>query len=282
MGKKRVIVIDEGGAKPAKGGSAAGGKKVAKKSLKDEKGIRVPGLKGGERVVAVTAEPVTTETRKEEEARKKEELPEEEKPKAVRPPKKRGKKYKAAKIKVDRTKAYSLPEAIKLLKETSYSKFDGKAEIHLRVAKKGFQTELELPHFQAKQKKIVIADDKVIRQIEAGKIDFDVLLASPKTMPKLIKFAKVLGPKGLMPNPKKGTVLDKPEEGIKRFNKRSMSIRTEKTTPLIHLVFGEVKQPEKELLANLEAVVKAIGPKNIKKAVVKATMGPAIKVDLET
>ena len=150
MGKKRVITIGEDGVK----------KKVAKKSLKDEKGVRVPGLKGGERVVAVTAEPVKEEAPSAPAAGGAMEGQEEEKkaeePKKIRPPKKRGKKYKAAKTKIDRTKAYSFPEAIQLLKETSYSKFDGKAEIHLKVTKKGFQTELELPHFKAKQKKIVI------------------------------------------------------------------------------------------------------------------------------
>jgi large subunit ribosomal protein L1 len=220
--------------------------------------------------------PATTEEQKEEKARKKA-----KEPKKARPPKKRGKKYKTAKTKIDPGKFYSPQEAVSLLKQTAYSRFDGKAELHLKVSKKGLHAEAELPYFQAKQKRIVIADDKVIKQIEAGKIDFDVLLASPKTMPQLVKFAKILGPKGLMPNPKKGTVIDKPKEAIKRFQKASIDIKTEKNAPLIHLVFGSVKQPEKELKANLETVVAAIGPKNIRKAVVKATMGPGIKVKLD-
>jgi len=272
MGKKRIITVGEGDAK----------KRVAKKSLKEEKGVRVPGLKGGERVVAVTAEPVKEEAPyaeategQGEEKKKAEEL------KKIKPPKVRSKKYKAAKVKIDQAKSYPLSEAIKLLKETSYSKFDGKAEVHLRVTKKGFQTEVELPHFQAKQKKVVVADEAVIKQIEAGKIDFDVLLASPKIMPQLVKFAKILGPKGLMPNPKKGTITDKPEEAIKKFQKASMSIKTEKNTPLIHLVFGSLKQPEKELVANLEKLIQAVSTKNIQKAVVKATMGPAIKLAVD-
>jgi large subunit ribosomal protein L1 len=272
VGKKRIITVGEDNVK----------KGSTKKSLKEEKGVRVPGLKGGERVVAVTAEPVatekpaTTEERKEEKTRKKA-----EEPKKAKQPKERGKKYKAAKTQIDPTKLYSLTEAIKLLKETSYSKFDGKAEAHFKVTKKGFQTEAELPYFQAKQKKVVVADEAVIKQIETGKIDFDVLLASPKTMPQLVKFAKILGPKGLMPNPKNNTITDKPEEAIKKFQKASMSIKTEKDAPLIHLVFGSVKQPEKELSANLETLLKAIGAKNIQKAVIKATMGPAIKVKVD-
>jgi large subunit ribosomal protein L1 len=272
MGKKRIIIVGEE-------------KKTTKKSLKEEKGVRVPGLKGGERVVAVTVEPVKEEASAPAAGGATEGQGEEKKeataPKRVKPPKERGKKYKAAKTQVDPAKLYPLAEAIKLLKETSYSKFDGKAEVHLNLIKKGFQTEAELPHFQAKQKKVVVADETVIEQIEAGKIDFDVLLASPKIMPQLVKFAKILGPKGLMPNPKKGTVLDQPEKAIKSFQKTSLDVKTEKDVPLIHLVFGSVKQPEKELLANLETIIKAISAKNIQKAVIKATMGPAIKVAID-
>ena len=269
MGKKRIIIVGEE-------------KKTTKKSLKEEKGVRVPGLKGGERVVAVTVEPVKEEASfaKATEGQG-EEKKEATAPKRVKPPKARGKKYKAAKTQVDPAKLYPLAEAIKLLKETSYSKFDGRAEVHLNLIKKGFQTETELPHFQAKQKKVVVADEAVIKQIEDGKIDFDVLLASPKIMPQLVKFAKILGPKGLMPNPKKGTVLDQPEKAIKSFQKTSLDVKTEKDVPLIHLVFGSVKQPEKELSANLETLLKAIGLKNIQKAVIKATMGPAIKVAID-
>ncbi len=279
MGKKRIITVSEEQAADKKGGAP---KKATKKSLKEGKKVRVPGLKGGERVVAVTAEPVREEAPaaggategQGEEKKKAEEL------KKVKPPKVRGKKYKAVKTKIDPAKLYPFAEAIKLLKETSYSKFDGKAEVHLRVTKKGFQTEVELPHFQAKQKKVVIADETIIKQIEAGKIDFDVLLASPKMMPQLIKFAKILGPKGLMPNPKKGTVTDKPEEAVKKFQKASMSIRTEKNAPLIHLVFGQVKQPEEELLANLSAIIKTVGAKNIQKATICASMGPSVKIQI--
>jgi large subunit ribosomal protein L1 len=266
MGKKRIITVGEE-AKSAKGG------KEAKRSLKEEKGVRVPGLKGGERVVAVTAEPETAETEKETE-------PQKEIKKKTKPARIRGKSYQAAKAKVDPNKLYPLVEAIGLLKETSYSRFDGKAELHLKVVRKGLEAKTELPYLQAKEKKIAIADEKTIKQIEAGKIDFDILLSSPEMMPKLVKFAKILGPKGLMPNPKNNTLVAKPEQAIKSFQKASFDIRTEKDAPLIHLVFGSVKQPEKELIANLETIIKALGLKNIQKAVIKATMGPAIKVEL--
>lgn len=267
MGKKRIITIGEE--------DKSAEDKKTKKPLKEGKKVRVPGLKGGERVVAVAAEPIIEETPSAKLAEEKKEVKTRKK---VRPAKVRGKKYKTVKTKIEPAKLYSLPEAIKLLKETSYSKFDGKAEIHLRVTKKNLQVEVELPHFQTKPKKVVVVDEKVIKQIETGKIDFDILLASPKTMPQLVKFAKILGPKGLMPNPKNGTITDNPEKAIKRFQKASMNIRTEKNAPLIHLVFGQVKQPEKELIANLEVLIQAVGQKNIQKAVIKATMGPAIKL----
>jgi len=266
VGKKRITIVGE-----------ETKKKESKKSLKEEKGVRVPGLKGGERVVAVSAEPTPEEPSvakamdgKETEAQKK-----------IKPPRVRGKNYQAARAKIDPTKLYPLIEAIQLLKQTSYSRFDGKAELHLKVVRKGLEAKTELPYLQAKEKKIAIADDKIIKQIETGKIDFDILLASPEMMPRLVKFAKILGPKGLMPNPKNNTLIAKPEQAIKSFQKASFDIRTEKGAPLIHLVFGSVKQPEKELIANFEAVIKAIGVKNLQKAVIKATMGPAIKIAID-
>ena len=276
MGKKRITIVGEETKKSAKGGSASGGKE-AKRSLKEEKGVRVPGLKGGERVVAVSAEP----TPEEPSVAKAMEGKETEAQKKIKPPKARGKNYQAARAKIDPTKLYPLTEAIQLLKQTSYSRFDGKAELHLKVVRKGLEAKTELPYLQAKEKKIAIVDDKTIKQIETGKIDFDVLLSSPEMMPKLIKFAKVLGPKGLMPSPKNGTLVANPEQAIKGFQKASFDIRTEKGAPLIHLVFGSVKQPEKELVANLETIIKAISAKNIQKAVIKATMGPAIKVAID-
>ncbi|MFZ5366560.1 MAG: hypothetical protein ACOZBZ_04775 [Patescibacteria group bacterium] len=268
MGKKRVAILGEEG-KP---------KKEHKKSLKEEKGtqrVRVPGLKGGERVVAITAEPVTAETQKQAETQKEAKL------KEVKPPKIRGKKYLAAKVKIDPSKSYPLSEAIRLLKETSFARFDGAAELHLVTGKTGISGDVSLPYFAGKARRIEIANEETLKKIEVGKIDFDILLATPAFMPKLVQFAKLLGPKGLMPNPKNGTITDKPEEAIKRFQKTSVSFKTEQNAPLVHAVFGKISQPEKELEENLKTYLSAVGTKNIKKAVIKGTMGPAVKVAID-
>ena len=267
MGKKRIAVLGET-EKP---------KEKHKKSLKEEKGVRVPGLKGGERVVAVTAEPIPEEKPATQKAQKKTEAQKKVKPKKVR-----GKKYLSAKSKIESIKLYSIPEAIKLLKETSISQFDGSAEVHLVTTKTGFQGEAALPYFQSKTKKVEIANEETLKKIESGKIDFDILISTSAFMPHLLKYAKILGPKGLMPNPKNGTITDKPEDTIKKFQKTEVSFKTEKDAPLVHSVFGKVSQKENELEENLKTYLLAVGTKNIKKAVIKGTMGPGIKLDLTT
>ncbi len=266
MGKKRIAIIGEGEDQKEKN------KEKHKKSLKEEKGIRVPGLKGGERVVAVSAEPIPAEEEEKEKQEKK----------AIPKKKLKGKKYLAAKMKIDPQKFYPIPEAVRLLKETSFSRFDGSAEIHLVVKKIGIQGEAVLPHFKGKRKKIEIASQETLKKIEEGKIDFDILLSTPSFMPNLLKYAKILGPKGLLPNPKNGTISDNPEETAKKFQKDSIPFKTEKNAPLIHSVFGKVSQGEKELEENLKALLKAVETKNIVKATIKATMGPAIKLDIST
>lgn len=255
MGQKRIKVVSKE-SKP-------------KKEESKEKKIRVAGLKGGDQVKVVEAEPVKLP----------EEKPvQEEEKKVKRSPKVRGKKYLAAKTKIDQNKLYPLTEAIKLVKETSITKFVGNLEVHLVVKQTGELGELNLPYFKGKTKKVVVADDQVIEQIKANKIDFDVLLASPKMMPKLIPFARILGPKGLMPNPKNGTLVKDPEKAIKQFSKNTIKVKTERKAPVVHLVLGKLDQPDKELIANVEALIKLFGPGQIKKMVLKATMGPGVKV----
>ena len=97
-------------------------------------------------------------------------------------------------------------------------------------------------------------------------------------MPKLVPFARILGPKGLMPNPKNGTISEKPEEAAKKFGGNSLSVKSEQKAPLVHTVIGKVNQPEKELLENLGVIVSAIGPKNIERAYLAPAMGPSVKL----
>lgn len=241
--------------------------KARDKQGKTEK-VHIAGLKGGQRIKAVEAGPIITE-----ETEKKTEVAE----KKHKAPKVRGKKYQNAKTKIDSTKKYPAAEAIKLVKATSYSAFDGTVELHLVVKKTGLSAQIIFPFPAGKQKRIEVCDEKTLAKLKEGKIDFEVLLATAEMMPKLIPFAKILGPKGLMPNPKNGTLIKSAKEAEK-FSGNTLSLKTEKEAPLIHTVIGKTSQKDAELLANLEAMMAAVGEKQILKAYLKATMGPAVKL----
>lgn len=193
----------------------------------------------------------------------------------------RGKKYKAVKKKIDVLKLYPLTDAVKLVKETSISKFDGKIEAHVTVFDIGNVGEISFPHLETSSKKIVVLNDTILAEIKEGKVNFDILIATPTTMPKLLPFARVLGPKGLMPNPKSGTLTDKPEEAVKRLSVAKTMVKTEKKAPVVHIVVGKVSQPEKELEANIAELIKVIKVPKIKKLALCATMGPCVKVLVE-
>ncbi|MFA6518342.1 MAG: hypothetical protein WCV93_01670 [Candidatus Shapirobacteria bacterium] len=190
----------------------------------------------------------------------------------------RGKKYLAAKKLIDVNKFYPLSEAVELIKKTSLSKFDGKVEAHVTVLEIGNCGEITFPHLETATKKVVIVNDAVLADIKAGKIDFDILIATPITMPKLLPFARTLGPKGLMPNPKNGTLTDKPEDAVKKLGTAKTVIKTEKKSPVVHQIVGKVSQKETELVANIEELIKVIGPVKIKRLSLCATMGPGVKV----
>lgn len=193
----------------------------------------------------------------------------------------RGKKYQEARKKVDPNKVYPLSAAVKLVKETSFSKFDGKVEAHITVFDIGSAGDIVFPHLETSSKKIVILNDTVLAEIKDGKINFDILIATPVTMPKLLPFARLLGPKGLMPNPKSGTLTDKPEEAVKKLSVAKTVLRTEKKAPVIHIVIGQVSQSEKELEANVAELIKIIKAPKIKKLALCATMGPSVKVQIK-
>ena len=194
--------------------------------------------------------------------------------------KKRSQKYLDAAKAVDKNKYYSVSEAVKLVKSTSFSKFEGKVEAHSTIFDVGTVGEIVFPHLETASKKIVVLNDTVLKDIKEGKINFDVLVTSPALMPKLLPFAKLLGPKGLMPNPKNGTLTDKPEEAIKKLSVAKTVIKTEKKAPVLHLVVGKITQPEAEIEANIKELIKTIGVSKIKKLTICATMGPGIKINL--
>ena len=237
----------------------------------DEK-VHLSGLKGGQRVKMVEVEePIAAEAAEGELAKKGGR-------KTVE--KIRGKKYVESKKKFDNVKVHPVAEAIKLVKETSYSKFDGTVELHMIVKKAGISAQVAFPHQAGKTKKVEVATDATIEKLKNGKIDFDILVATPAMMPKLVPFARLLGPKGLMPNPKNGTLVPDTKKA-QGFSTGIITLKTEKEAPLIHTVIGKVSQDPKELAENLEAIYKALGGgKQIEKAYVKATMGPSVKVKI--
>ncbi|MFA6250032.1 MAG: hypothetical protein WC686_00820 [Candidatus Shapirobacteria bacterium] len=156
----------------------------------------------------------------------------------------------------------------------------GKVEAHLTVFDIGNVGEISFPHLQTAAKKIVVLNDTILAEIKEGKLDFDILIATPVTMPRLLPFARTLGPKGLMPNPKNGTLTDKPEEAIKRLSAARQMVTTEKKAPVIHIVVGQLSQPEPELEANIAELIKVVKPTKIKKLAICATMGPSIKIEI--
>ncbi len=192
----------------------------------------------------------------------------------------RGKKYQAVKKLVDVNQYYPLKKAIDLVKKVSLSKFNGKVEAHLTVLDIGNLGEISFPHLETASKKIAIVNDALLKEIKAGKIDFDILIATPATMPKLLPFAKTLGPKGLMPNPKNGTLTSDPESAQKKLAIAKTQIKTEKKAPVAHLVVGQVSQPASELEANIKELISVIGLNKIKKLALCPTMGPSVKVEI--
>lgn len=226
------------------------------------------------------------------------ESPKEEKP--VVETKKDKKEYKKVTVKrhksasyqkvvavLDKSKAYKLAEALPLLEKMKRAKFDETVELHINTIEKGVSGNLTLPHGTGKTTKVIIANatadpkavDELIKTIESGKIDFDVLIATPDTMPKLAKVARILGPRGLMPNPKNGTVTPKPDDIAKKFEGGQFTFKTEAKFPIIHLTVGKISFGDEKLSDNIRTAVKAVKTKNIKSVTLKSTMSPGIKIE---
>lgn len=265
MGKTKTAIVSNIPDK-AKTSEEEYREKREKQKKESEEKIHISGLKGGQRVKIVSSEEPKVDTVTPTEVLTK------------RQEKVRSKKYVNSKSKIEVGKNYKVSDAVKLVKDTSYSKFDGTVEMHLVLKKVGASAQVTLPFFKAKEKKIEIASDKTIDKLKAGKIDFDILLALPDMMPKLVPFAKVLGPKGLMPNPKNGTLIKSKAEAEK-FSGNSLQLKTEKDAPLIHTVVGKVSQKDEELVKNIETILNAFeGSKQIVRAFIKSTMSPSVKL----
>lgn len=226
----------------------------------------------------------------------------------------KGKKFLEASKKVDRSKSYAKEEAVKLVKETSVSKFDGTVEIainlnvDLKKSDQQIRGTIILPNGSGKSKRILVVakgdnakkakeagadfvgDTDILEKIEKENwLDFDVMVATPEMMPSLGKLGKILGPRGLMPNPKIGTVTNDVEKVVFEIKKGRVEFKTD-TFGNVHSVLGKVSLDEKKLLENLEAFVENIvktKPNSVKGTYIKnisisSTMGPGIKIDLNS
>ena len=224
---------------------------------------------------------------------------------------KRGKKYNEALGKIEKGKTYTKEEAIKLVKETNYTSFDASVEVAMRLnldtkkADQQLRGALVLPNGTGQTKKVLViakgeaakaaldagadyvGDNDMLEKIQKENwFDFDVMIATPDMMPALGKIGRILGPKGLMPNPKTGTVTLDTAKAVEEVKKGRVEYRTD-SYGNVHALIGKVSFGEKELLENLEAFVSLIvksKPSVVKGTYVKnisvsSTMGPGIKID---
>ena len=226
---------------------------------------------------------------------------------------KHGKKYTAALAKVDIDKVYSAHEAVALAKETSFTKFDSTIEVHMRTTLDSRQADQQLrdvvvlPHGLGKTVRVLVFatgegavaaraagadlvadDDETMKKIEGGALDFDVAIATPDAMGKVGRLGRVLGPRGLMPNPKAGTVVSAQdmERAIKEAKAGRVEFRLDKTNN-IHVSIGKASFEVNKLIENYAALVDAInksrpsGAKGnfVKRITITSTMGPGIKAD---
>lgn len=221
----------------------------------------------------------------------------------------RGKKYQAA-AKLVEDKLYSLKDALELAVKTNPAKFDATVEAHVRLgvdprqADQNIRATVVLPNGNGKDVRVAVfapldetkkaaaagadiaEDEEFLKRLEKGEIDFDVLISTPAYMPKLGKFARLLGPKGLMPNPKAGTVTTDIEKAVKEAKAGKVEYRVDKQA-IVHLGLGKTNFDQAKLLENAEVFfesLKSHRPASIKGTYVKSiyittTMGPAIAVE---
>ena len=238
-----------------------------------------------------------------------------EKPKGAKPVtrpriERRGRKYQDACKLVEKGKVYALKEALELATKTSPVKFDASVEAHVRLgvdprqADQNIRTTIVLPNGNGKTVRVAVfapldvckaakaagadiaEDEEFLKQLEKGEINFDVLISTPAYMPKLGKYARLLGPKGLMPNPKAGTVTMDVEKAVKDSKAGKVEYRVDKQA-IVHIGLGKVSFGTDKLLENANAFLdslKAQKPASLKGTYVKSvflttTMGPSIAVE---
>jgi len=263
--------------------------------------------KAGKRSSKAIAE---AEEKQAKEARKEQAAEEAEKPKQHANPtrsrlERQGKNFRKAAEQVEKDKKYALGEALELATKTNPTKFDASVELHInlnvdpRHADQNIRDNLVLPAGTGKNIRVaVFADEKVegadiqgieelTKQLDKGQMNFDILVATPANMPKLGKYARALGPRGLMPNPKSGTVTTDVAKAVKEAKAGRVEYRVD-STGIVHLGIGKVSFGKAKLEENARAVLTSIKgnkPNSVKGTYVKAihiasTMGPSIAVDV--
>lgn len=271
--------------------------------------------KAGKHSKKAVEEAEAEEARKAKAAEAKEDAPK-EKPKVVHVPnikKRRGKAYVASMETIDRNNRYDLAEGIKLAKESRTVKFDASLELHFnlgvdpRQADQMVRASVVLPHGTGKTIRIAVVADEagmaaakkagadvvggedLIAKMAKGELNFDKLIATPAMMPALGKLAKVLGPKGLMPNPKSGSVTADVATAVIEAKAGKVEFRIDKQA-IVHQVIGKVSFTDEQLLENAKEIVNAVmkaKPSAAKGTYVKAisiasSMGPGVKLDVNS
>jgi large subunit ribosomal protein L1 len=223
----------------------------------------------------------------------------------------RSKSYRAAAAKLKNGEIYSLDKAIELATQTATTKFDSTVEVHVRLgvdpkyADQNIRATVALPNGTGKTVRVaaLVADDHIeavnkagselsgetaiLSQLDKGVIDFDILVAEPQFMPKLGKYARLLGPKGLMPNPKSGTVSTNPAQAVREAKTGKVEYRVDKQS-IVHLGIGKVSFGAEKLAQNARAFfdsLEANKPSSLKgvfilSTTLSTTMGPGIKFKL--
>lgn len=226
---------------------------------------------------------------------------------------KKGKQYHEMLAKVDRAKRYSLEEAVQLVKDTSYTKFDATVEIAYKLnldprkAEQNLRGALVLPHGTGKVSRVVViatgekareaeaagadyvGDADLIKKIGDGWLDFDVMVATPDMMAQLGRLGRLLGPRGLMPNPKTGTVTQDVANAVHEIKNGKVEYRVDKFGN-IQAAIGKVSFDNTQLIENIKtftAQIARIKPSTVKGVYVKnvtitSTMGPGIHIDVDT
>src|SRR3989344_3495095 len=147
-----------------------------------------------------------------------------------------------------------------MVKKLSYSKFNGTLEAHINTIQTGIRGLVSLPFVSGKKLRILEfeGDDSIIEEISKGKINFDLVITTPEWMPKLAKVAKNLGPRGLMPNPKNGTITDALKKTVESFQAGKTEYKTESKAAVIHIGLGKLNQPTEQLAANVKTLLATI------------------------